>query len=152
MCDPGAMRLGLLFLAVSVTGPAGAAPAVYDLDPEHSFVHFEVLHFDSATMRGRIGPIAGAVRLDPQAGSSHVGLTIDAARVDKGFRPLDSRLRPALGGRPRPPAHPGRGRAPLNDRAVRGAIGDRTPAPIIFGRFEQPLLARPSRHHPKRNP
>ena len=33
--------------------PAGAEPQRYTLDPTHSFVHFEVLHFGTSTIRGR---------------------------------------------------------------------------------------------------
>jgi polyisoprenoid-binding protein YceI len=33
--------------------PARAAPAVYALDPAHSFVHFGVLHFGTSTLWGR---------------------------------------------------------------------------------------------------
>ena len=44
-----------------------AAPVVYTLLPEHSFVQFEVLHFGTSTARGRFGPIAGQVTLDRDA-------------------------------------------------------------------------------------
>lgn len=81
--------LGLLALPLA----AASAPQVYELDPAHSFVHFEVLHFATSTLRGRIGPVRGEVTLDPAAGRGRLGLTIDMRTLDTGFRPLDARLR-----------------------------------------------------------
>ena len=80
---------GLLLAA----GTALAEPAIYRLDPEASFVHFEVLHFGTSTLRGRIGPVQGEVTLDRAAGSGEVGLTIPMASVDTGLKPLDTVLR-----------------------------------------------------------
>ena len=81
--------------------PALAAPAVYDLDPAHSFVHFEVLHFGTATLRGRFGPVQGTVTLDAAegrgagtgTGTGEIGLRIPTAGVDTGLKILDARLR-----------------------------------------------------------
>jgi polyisoprenoid-binding protein YceI len=70
-----------------------AEPVVYQLDPEASFVHFEVLHFGTSTLRGRIGPVQGQVTLDRAAGSGELGLTIPMTSVDTGLKPLDSVLR-----------------------------------------------------------
>ena len=72
---------------------ATAAPTVYVLDPEHSFVHFEVTHFGTSTSRGRFGPVAGEVTLDREQGSGEVGLRIATASVDTGFKVFDARLR-----------------------------------------------------------
>lgn len=73
--------------------PVHAEPVVYRLDPQFSFVHFEVLHFGTSTMRGRVGPIDGSVTLDAAAGRGELGLTIDVASVSTGFRLFDARLR-----------------------------------------------------------
>ncbi len=81
--------------------PALAAPAVYDLDPAHSFVHFEVLHFGTATLRGRFGPVQGTVTLDAAegtgagtgTGTGEIALRIPTAGVDTGLKILDARLR-----------------------------------------------------------
>ena len=72
---------------------AGAAPQVFDLDPLHSFVQFEVRHFDTSTLRGRVGPVRGEVTLDPEAGRGRLGLVIDMRTLDTGFKLLDMRLR-----------------------------------------------------------
>ena len=58
-----ALALPAFVLASAASaGPATAQPVAYQLDPSHSFVTFEVLHFDTATIRGRLGPLAGAVQ------------------------------------------------------------------------------------------
>lgn len=65
----------------------------YTLDPAHSWVHFEVLHFNTSTIRGRIGPINGSVLLDPVAGTGDVRLAVRTATVSTGIAFFDSRLR-----------------------------------------------------------
>lgn len=74
---------------------AAGAPAVYVLDPEQTFVHFEVRHFDTSTLRGRFGPLRGEVMLDSAAGRGRLALTIDLRTLNTGFRLLDARLRQA---------------------------------------------------------
>ena len=74
---------------------AAAAPVVYTLDPDHSFVQFEVLHFGTSTIRGRFGPIAGEVTLDREVGSGVIRITVDTASVSTGWRNFDGRLREA---------------------------------------------------------
>ena len=86
-------RLVSCLASLLAAGAALAEPAIYRLDPEASFVHFEVLHFGTSTLRGRIGPVQGEVTLDRSAGSGEVGLTIPMASVDTGLKPLDSVLR-----------------------------------------------------------
>ena len=70
---------------------APAQPQVLDLDPAHCFVHFEVLHFGTSTLRGRFGPLAGEVQFDAVAGRGRVGLTIDLNTLDTGLKLLDGR-------------------------------------------------------------
>jgi polyisoprenoid-binding protein YceI len=76
-------------------GLAAAAPAVYDLDPDHSFVHFEVVHFGTSTTRGRFGPVRGTVTLDPATGRVEIGLRVPSASVSTGIGVFDARLREA---------------------------------------------------------
>ena len=79
-----ALAAGLLAAAAAGAGPARGLPA----RPAHSFVHFEVLHFGTSTLRGRFGPIDGEVELDRAARSGRVQLRIDTAAVDTGLRGL----------------------------------------------------------------
>lgn len=88
-------RTALVAAALLAAAAAGAAPATYELDPERSFVQFEVLHFGTSTVRARIGPVRGAVVLDRAAQRGEVGLRVPTASVDSGLRTLDARLREA---------------------------------------------------------
>ena len=83
--------LGLLVLVTPWL--ASAQPAVYLLDPQHSFVHFEALHFGTSTLRGRYGGIEGHVELDRDAGRGLVSLRIPTGGVDTGLAVFDARLR-----------------------------------------------------------
>lgn len=73
------------------TQPTG--PATYQLDPDHSFVTFEVLHFGTSTTRGRFGPISGEVTLDRAQRRGEVALRIPTAQVDTGVPVFNARLR-----------------------------------------------------------
>jgi polyisoprenoid-binding protein YceI len=87
---------GLLALAAATAATAARAePVIYVLDPEHSFVHFEVLHFGTSTSRGRFGPLSGEVVLDRSRRQGEVALRIAPATVDTGFAFFNSRLRQA---------------------------------------------------------
>ena len=79
--------------AVLAGGGAAAQAQTYTLDPDHSWVHFEVMHFGTSTSRGRFGPVSGEVQLDPAAGSGALRLRIATASVDTGLAFFDSRLR-----------------------------------------------------------
>ena len=95
------MRRGLTALvnALVAAGLAGLAPAVhaapvdYDFDPTHSFVTFEIVHFDASTIRGRIGPIEGSARLDRESRRGRIQAIVPTASVSTGVAPLDARLR-----------------------------------------------------------
>ena len=91
-----ATRRGLAALLVALAPlPGRAEPVAYTLDPSHSFVHFEVLHFDTATLRGRFGPLQGEVTLDRDARRGRVQLVMEPAGVSTGLPVLDARLRQA---------------------------------------------------------
>jgi polyisoprenoid-binding protein YceI len=75
-------------LAQSVSGPV-----TYQLDPNHTFVTFEVLHFGTSTLRGRIGPVTGEVTVDRAAKSGDLRLRIPVTTVSSGMRLLDARLK-----------------------------------------------------------
>ena len=72
---------------------SAAGPVTYRLDPDHTFVTFEVLHFGTSTLRGRIGPVTGEVTLDRAARTGDVRLRIPMATLSTGLRTLDARLR-----------------------------------------------------------
>ena len=83
-----------VWIAATAAVPAARAQAVeYRLDPAHTFVHFEVRHFGTSTIRGRFGPIDGSVTLDRTLGKGRVALSVATAGVSTGVRVFDSRLR-----------------------------------------------------------
>ena len=86
---------GVLWLLAAAAVLAQPPPLHYELVPEHSFVHFEVLHFGTSTSRGRFGPLQGRVVLEPAAGRGEVGIEIATASVSTGLRVFDARLRQA---------------------------------------------------------
>jgi polyisoprenoid-binding protein YceI len=87
------MPLRAWLLAALAPALACAEPVVYRIDPQHSFVMFEVLHFGTSTVRGRFGGIEGQVELDRAAGSGWASLRIPTASVDTGLPAFDARLR-----------------------------------------------------------
>jgi polyisoprenoid-binding protein YceI len=84
------LSVGLCSWGALVT--AQAAPVVYELDPDHSFVHFEVRHFGTSTLRGRFGPLRGQVLLDRAARRGELSLRIAVATLDTGIGVLTERL------------------------------------------------------------
>jgi polyisoprenoid-binding protein YceI len=79
--------------AAQVPASAPAATPAWRLDPTHSFVHFEVLHFGASTLRGRFGPLNGELMLDRAARRGRVQVVVPTAAVSTGLPVLDSRLR-----------------------------------------------------------
>lgn len=87
--------LALAVLAAITAGGVAAQPVGYRFDPANSFVHFEVMHFGTATLRGRFGPLEGYATLDASARHGSVSLRVPTKIVSTGLPVLDSRLRQA---------------------------------------------------------
>lgn len=93
----------LLLLGSAAVAPlraqtaAPAAAPTYNLDPTHSFVHWELVHMGTSTIRGRFGGTSGSVQFDAKAQQIDIGIAIDTATVNTGVAPLDSLLRGASG-------------------------------------------------------
>jgi polyisoprenoid-binding protein YceI len=88
----------LSFLLAAAAAWSATAPAVaqtYTLDPAHSWVQFEVMHFGTSTTRGRLGPVSGTVTLDRPAGRGEVQVRVATASVDTGMGFFNARLRAA---------------------------------------------------------
>jgi polyisoprenoid-binding protein YceI len=84
---------GWWFACVVALAPSACSAATFELDPDHSFVHFEVLHFGTSTSRGRIGPVRGTAKLDAAQRRGEVRLRIDVASVDTGLSIFNARLK-----------------------------------------------------------
>jgi polyisoprenoid-binding protein YceI len=88
-----ALRLASLALLAGVGAAANAQPGYFVFDSAHTFVHFEVQHFGTSTIRGRIGPVPGSATLDRAAKTGSVSLRIPTASVSTGVPVMDARLR-----------------------------------------------------------
>jgi polyisoprenoid-binding protein YceI len=97
----GLVALGALALAAATLtasaqpapAPAPAAAPTWSLDPTHTFVHWEVLHMGTSTIRGRFDKSAGNVQFDAKAQQLDLSITIDTASVDSGVPILDALLK-----------------------------------------------------------
>lgn len=89
------MGSGLTWAACAQPVPASAAAnaAAYRLDLTHTFVHWEVLHMDTSTIRGRFDRLQGQVVFDPVARQLEVGITVDMKSVSTGSAAFDAVLR-----------------------------------------------------------
>jgi polyisoprenoid-binding protein YceI len=87
------MRALALMLMAALAAPAAAQPVTYVLDPEASFVHFELLHFGTSTIRGRLGPVQGQVQVDRQARRGEVNVRVPTASIDTGLAVFNARIR-----------------------------------------------------------
>ena len=67
----------------------------YQLDPGHTFVHWEVLHMGTSTSRGRFDKIEGSIAFDAQAATVDLGFTVDTRSVSTGSAAFDGVLRGA---------------------------------------------------------
>ena len=80
-------------LAAMVVGSAAAEPATFAIDPQHTVVTFEVLHFNTSTHRGRFQAKEGSVVLDRAAKTGKADITLDAATVSMAVPSLEGVLK-----------------------------------------------------------
>ena len=95
-CFCTAMRKALFVGGCLLSGYAPAVHAQaqhYLLDPGHTRVHWEVMHFGTSTSRGRFDDISGSVELDATTGTGEVSIAIRTASVNTGVPPLDGVMR-----------------------------------------------------------
>lgn len=90
-----ALALLLLGVAASMGLPARAEPVRYVVEPHHTFVNFEVMHFRTSTVRARFDRIEGFVVLDRSARTGRAEIDIDTASVSSGIAEFDAHLRNA---------------------------------------------------------
>lgn len=64
---------------------SNAAPAVYTLDPTHTYPSFEADHMGLSMWRGKFNKSAGQVKLDKAGGQGSVDLVIDVTSIDFGL-------------------------------------------------------------------
>jgi polyisoprenoid-binding protein YceI len=78
------MKLLLAFaLSCAVAGIAAAAPATYNVDPDHTHPSFEVDHAGGLSIyRGTFKKTSGSIVLDSVADTGAVDVSIDTAKID----------------------------------------------------------------------
>lgn len=74
---------------------ADAAPVRHVVEPNHTFVNFEVKHYDTSTVRARFDRVDGFVVVDTDAKRGEADITIDTASVSSGIEAFDAHLRNA---------------------------------------------------------
>ena len=74
-------------------GPAQAQTTTYTVDPTHTFVTWEALHFGTSTSRGRFDKKEGKIEIDRSAKTGMVDITIDMASITTGVAPFDTHLK-----------------------------------------------------------
>jgi len=80
--------------ATALVGTAAQAQsATYAVDPTHTFVTFEALHFGTSTIRGRFDKKEGTVQFDRAGKTGKVELTLDTTSISTGVAPLDGHLK-----------------------------------------------------------
>jgi polyisoprenoid-binding protein YceI len=89
----------LKVLAITLLGlathafPAYTQSVTYDVEPDHSFVTFEVVHNGTSTTRGRFDTISGTVDLDVASKKGQADIHIDPASINSGSKGFDEHLR-----------------------------------------------------------
>jgi polyisoprenoid-binding protein YceI len=74
---------------------ARADAATYAIDPNHTFVTFEVGHFGTSTNRGRFDKKEGSVQFDRAGKAGKVEITIDTTSINSGVAQFDKHLKSA---------------------------------------------------------
>ncbi|MEX1167733.1 MAG: YceI family protein [Hydrogenophaga sp.] len=89
------MRKSLYLLAAAaVLSTAGIAQAAtYQIDPTHTNVIWEQLHFGTSTNRGSWAKKSGTVEFDRAAKTGKVELVLDMTSVTTGVAPFDGHLK-----------------------------------------------------------
>ena len=77
----------------TAAGVAQAEPVRYEIEPTHTFVTFEVVHFETSTLRGRFDKVDGHVELDRKQGQGKADISIDLASINSGTPDFDAHLK-----------------------------------------------------------
>ena len=80
------------FLAAATLSTAALAAEQFRIDPDHTFVHFAVVHTGVSSIHGRFSVTKGSASLDAAQQAASVTVEIDARSVDTGVKKLDGIL------------------------------------------------------------
>jgi polyisoprenoid-binding protein YceI len=88
-----------MFFALSLALAANAAlatPAVFQIDPNHTYPSFEADHMGGLSVwRGKFRSSSGTVTLDTEGHSGNVDVTVDTSSIDFGLEKLDEHAKGA---------------------------------------------------------
>ena len=90
-----AASVALLLSGTALPATALAESATYRVDPDHTFVTFEVIHFNTSTVRGRFDRVEGTIRLDPAAKTGRAEIAVNTGSIDSGVAEFDAHLKSA---------------------------------------------------------
>jgi len=76
----------------ALVGAAHAEPTTYAIDPTHTTVIYEIMHFNTSTNRGRFDKKEGTVQLDRAAKTGKVEVTFETGSVNSGVPALNTHL------------------------------------------------------------
>jgi polyisoprenoid-binding protein YceI len=83
-------------VAAVTSGVASAAPAKYDIDPDHTYPSFTADHFGGLSKwRGKVNRTTGRVTLDTEAQTGTVEVTMDMTQIDFGHDKMNEHARSA---------------------------------------------------------
>lgn len=93
---PSCVRTTALALAAAVPGMAFAAPATYEVDPDHTYPAFEADHMGGLSVwRGKLRTTSGKVVYDREARAGTVEVTMDMKSIDFGHEGMNEHARKA---------------------------------------------------------
>jgi len=79
-----------------VAGSAIAAPATYNVDPNHTYPSFEADHFGGlSNWRGKFDKSSGTITLDKEKATGKVDITVDVSSINFGMPKLDEHAKSA---------------------------------------------------------
>ena len=87
------VRAVVVLAGLAALGTAPAPGATYGIDPTHTFVHFEVAHFNTSISRGRWSRKSGTIEFDREARTGRAEIAIAMASVSTGVPAFDERLK-----------------------------------------------------------
>jgi polyisoprenoid-binding protein YceI len=73
-------------------GTAGAAPASYKIDDDHTYATFAIGHFGASVNRARFDGVTGTVAFDKAAKTGKIDVTVDVKSIYSGTKGFDQHL------------------------------------------------------------
>jgi polyisoprenoid-binding protein YceI len=88
------MKIQLILAMTAFCGTAGAAPELYNVDPNHTYPSFEADHMGGLSVwRGKFDHTTGTILLDRAAATGTIDITVDTKSLDFGNDRLNEHAR-----------------------------------------------------------